>query len=77
MNRGQFFVDAGPGPIIKWTETADSPGNTALLDYVDAALEGLIDYTHGNFSSAEAYHTYKRRIRQEFLDRMMRIAGGK
>lgn len=72
-----FFADAGPGPIIKWTETADSPVHTAVLDYIDSALEGFRDADDGRFSSREAYETYRRRIRQEFLDRMMRIAGGK
>lgn len=77
MSRGGYFVDAGPGPVIKWTDTNDNHADHALMDYVDAALEGAKDAAEGRFSSPEAYKTFKRRIRQEFINRMMQIAGGK
>lgn len=74
---GGFFADAGPGPIIKWTSDLEHPAHAALLDYIDAALEAAFDVRDGRFSSSDAYETHKRRIRQEYINRMMQIAGGK
>lgn len=76
-SRGGFFADPGPGSIIQWTKGGEHPAQDALMDYIDTALEGAFDAAAGNFSTPEAYQTFKRRIRQEFIDRMMQIAGGK
>lgn len=73
MNLSVSYADPGVGPIIKWTEGGEHPAQDALMDYVDAALDGAFSYMGGQFSTLEAYVIFKQRIRKEFVDRMMLI----
>lgn len=74
-------LDDVPGPIIKWTDVPNAidngPANAALLDYVDAAIHAAIAGRAGWFSSMKAYEAYKARMRKEFNERMLQIAGAK
>jgi hypothetical protein len=66
-----------PGPIIKWTEPNDQTEANAVLDYIEAAIRAAFNDRAGMFSSTEAYEAYRKRMRQEFTDRLMQLARAK
>jgi len=74
-------LDDISSPIIKWTKVPNpidnSPANAALMDYIDASIKAALNDRAGHFSSPAAYEAYKAKMRKEFNDRLLQLAGAK